>query len=72
MRLNETNRRRALKRRRKLMPEPRRLSTNQALPIDTAVLREVPAGRIRVNADASLKPVEQPATDTHVIQPELA
>jgi hypothetical protein len=68
MRLNEENRRRALKRRRKLMPEPRRISANQTAPSETSVLREVPAGRKSDRTERDFDRVEQPEADTAVIQ----
>jgi hypothetical protein len=62
MKFNHTNRRRALQRRRKLMPEPRRISANeQTTSNDTEVLREVPIGPVRPpmnagNPDAERSP----------------
>jgi hypothetical protein len=68
MRLNEENRRRALKRRRKLMPEPRRISTNQTALSETPVLREVPAGRKSAHPGRGFERVEHPEADTAVVQ----
>jgi hypothetical protein len=69
MRLNETNRRRALERRRKLMPEPRRISMNQEPTRETTALREVPAVRDEMRpAHAPLPRIEQPEQDVVLAQ----
>jgi hypothetical protein len=59
MKLNETNRRRALQRRRKLMPEPRRVSTPE-----TEVLMEGPAEqRVEARPAADITPLDQPPAE---------
>jgi hypothetical protein len=59
MKLNETNRRRALQRRRKLMPEPRRVGTHEP-----TVLMEVPAEqREQGRPAADVTPIEQPPAE---------
>jgi hypothetical protein len=66
MRLNETNRRRALKRRRKLMPDPRRISMNPEKSDEPEVVREMPSIRTphpdRLDLDRVENPPEEPVT----------
>jgi hypothetical protein len=50
MKLNQMSRRRALQRRRKLMPEPRRIHEHEGPTMtETEVLREVPVGPVRLS-----------------------
>jgi hypothetical protein len=67
MKLNYTNRRRALQRRRKLMPEPRRISDHDQIDSrDTEVIREVPIGPTRPALSAEVSGIEQSDTETVV------
>lgn len=63
MRLNDTNRRRALQRRRKLMPEPRRVHAPQERTLEPKILQEAPAGSIRNRAAFPTAPVDQPESE---------
>lgn len=58
MKLNGSNRRRDLERRRKLMPEPRRVQTPQDGVQEPEVLQEIPAGIIRNRSRVNVERVE--------------
>ncbi len=64
MKLNATNRRRALQRRRKLMPEPRRIRATDNVSTETRVVGEVPSTRIhnpeRLNLEHARDPEPEP------------
>jgi hypothetical protein len=69
MKLMGTNQRRALKRRRKLMPEPRRVSALVDLEQETTVVREtVSTGSRPDSASIEVQHFEQPDEDRVLVQ----
>lgn len=69
MKLMGTNQRRSLRRRRKLMPDPRRDSAPVEVEQETRVLREAVATGTRSDVvTPPLEPVEQPDEDRVLVQ----
>ncbi|MEX2425414.1 MAG: hypothetical protein WD401_01505 [Thermomicrobiaceae bacterium] len=63
MRLNDANRRRSLKRRRKLMPEPRRTSSDTSPAVfepAQQILSEVPVWRNEADTPAEMSGIQEP------------
>lgn len=69
MKLMGTNQRRSLRRRRKLMPEPRRVTAPAELEQESTVIQEtVATGARPVSVTAPFEPVEQPDEDRVLVQ----
>jgi hypothetical protein len=67
MKLMGTNRRRALQRRRKLMPEPRRISPTDSSQ-ETEVLQETVLTDRQPTAGTTIDPIQQPGEDRVLVQ----